>query len=94
MINKNMKTKILLALFVFITQYTSCFAQSGSDFIITIDNSGSIQQQDFDDISENAKKLIDQILNCNPENRVAVVHYGTGLLNSAYTGNESPKIYI
>lgn len=89
-----MKTKILLVLFVFITHYTSCFAQSGSDFIITIDNSSSIQQQDYDDISENVKKLAHQILECNPENRVSVVHYGTALLNSNYTGNESPKIYI
>jgi hypothetical protein len=88
-----MKTKILLAFFVFITHYTPIFAQGGSDFIICIDNSGSIQHSDFEDIRQNTLKVIHSILNCNPKNRVAVVHYGTGLYNVA-NSNLTPRIYI
>ncbi|MGE6396863.1 T9SS type A sorting domain-containing protein [Chryseobacterium scophthalmum] len=88
-----MKTKILLVFFALFSHYTSCFAQGGSDFLICIDNSGSISDPDFEDIRNNSLKVIHSILDCNPNNRVSVVHYGTGVYNAANSTYE-PRIYI
>lgn len=89
-----MKKTILLFFLTFIISWGSIKAQAlGSDYIICIDNSGSINDQSFNEITKSAIKLIDRILECNVNNRVAVVHYGTALYqqsNSTYV----PRIYI
>jgi len=88
-----MKKIFLLMLMAFLTSMNFLNAQTSTDFIISIDNSSSISTQRFNEISISAKKLIENILACNPKNRVAVTHYGTGLYgqsNSSY----NPRIYI
>ncbi|WP_042721296.1 T9SS type A sorting domain-containing protein [Flavobacterium sp. B17] len=88
-----MKKIFLLMLMAFLTSMNFLNAQTSTDFIICIDNSGSISSQRYNEISVSAKKLIENILACHPKNRVAVTHYGTGLYgqsNSSY----NPRIYI
>lgn len=86
-----MKKAFLLVLLAFITSVSSLRAQT--DFIICIDNSGSISSQRFDEISVSAKKLIENILACNPKNRVSVVHYGTKPVQKPVSVL-LPRIYI
>ncbi len=86
-----MKKAFLLVLLAFITSVSALRAQT--DFVICIDNSGSISSQRFDEISVSAKKLIENILACNPKNRVSVVHYGTKPLNTP-ASLLLPRIYI
>lgn len=88
-----MKTKFLLVILLSFLPSISFFSQSGRDFIICIDNSGSISDPDFQVITDNSRKLIEGILTCNPNNRVSVVHYGTGLYNMPNTTYQ-PRIYI
>ncbi|WP_294249234.1 T9SS type A sorting domain-containing protein [uncultured Chryseobacterium sp.] len=78
-------------LLAFITSVSALRAQT--DFVICIDNSGSISSQRFDEISVSAKKLIESILACNPKNRVSVVHYGTDTAEKTYA-TLIPRIYI
>jgi len=88
-----MKKIFLLMVMAFLTSVNVLNAQTPTDFIICIDNSGSISAQRYNEISVSAKKLIESILACNPKNRVAVTHYGTGLYvqsNATY----NPRIYI
>lgn len=80
-------------LMAFLTSVNVLNAQSPTDFIICIDNSGSITPQRFKEISVSAKKLIENILACNPKNRVAVTHYGTGLYGQS-NATYNPRIYI
>lgn len=87
-----MKKHILLLFIIFLHSSLS-FAQTGRDFIICIDNSGSIMDTDFKDITINVNKLIEGLLNCNSKNRVSVVHYGTGI-NNTTNSSYFPRIYI
>ncbi|PZU15425.1 MAG: hypothetical protein DI622_12625, partial [Chryseobacterium sp.] len=65
----------------------------GSDYIIVLDNGSSMTTQRFESMKLGAIKLIQQLLACNPKNRVAVVHYGTGIYNAINT-EYKPRIYI
>lgn len=78
-------------LLAFITSVSALRAQT--DFVICIDNSGSVTNQRFDEISVSAKKLIENILACNPKNRVSVVHYGTKPIQKPVSVL-LPRIYI
>lgn len=86
-----MKKTFLLLLMTLVMSMGSLKAQA--DYIIVMDNSGSITNQSFDQMKVSAKKLIESILLCSPKNRVAVVHYGTGIHNAA-NPTLIPRIYI
>lgn len=74
--------------------WNSLNAQAGgSDYIIVLDNGSSMTSQRFASMKLGATKLIQKLLSCNPHNRVAVVHYGTGIYNTTNT-TYNPKIYI
>jgi hypothetical protein len=86
-----MKKTFLFFLFAFFISWNPLKAQSGGDYIVVMDNSDSIAPF-FDDMSASVKRVIERILSCDPNNRVAVVHYGTGILNFPY-GPYTPRIY-
>ncbi|WEK68461.1 MAG: T9SS type A sorting domain-containing protein [Candidatus Chryseobacterium colombiense] len=89
-----MKKTILFLFLTFIMSLNALRAQNGgSDYIIVLDNGSSMSTQRFTSMKLGATKLIQQLLSCNPLNRVAVVHYGTGIYNASNT-SYSPKIYI
>ena len=90
--------KIFSILFIAaLCSWQSVYAQSGSDVIICLDNSASISNQEFADMTTSTKALITAILKCNPNNRVAVVHYGTNYF-SGYSSSQfpisEPRIFI
>jgi len=89
-----MKKTFLFMFLTFLTSWNSLSAQAGgSDYIIVLDNGSSMTSQGFESMKLGATKLIQKLLSCNPQNRIAVVHYGTGIYNSANTVY-TPKIYI
>lgn len=85
----------MLRLWMIILFVTAGFSQQvkaqGVDVIFWMDNSGSIDATEWTNMTASTKSIIDQVLGCNPLNRVAVVHYA-----GTYTGvsPETPKIYI
>ena len=60
----------------------------GVDVIFWMDNSGSIDATEWTEMTAYTKSIIDQVLGCNPLNRVAVVHY------SGDFTTQTPKVYI
>nr|WP_315030532.1 3-coathanger stack domain-containing protein [uncultured Chryseobacterium sp.] len=80
---------ILLVLFSVNSLYSQA-GSNGSDIIICLDNSASVENFEFNDMTVSTKKLIQSILSCNPNNKVSVVHYGTSFQSLPL----SPKIYI
>ena len=84
----------MLRLWMIILFVTAGFSQQvkaqGVDVILWMDNSGSIDATEWTNMTASTKSIIDQVLGCNPLNRVAVVHYA-----GTYTGvSPEPKIYI
>lgn len=84
-----------ICLFFFMTLMMSWSTLSGqSNYIIMVDNGGSMATKpDYLLMKRGVIKLIEQLLACNPENKVAVVQYGTGILDND-TGIYKPLIYI
>jgi hypothetical protein len=58
-----------------------------------LDNGSSTNQLNYAQMRLGAIKLMEQLLACNPGNRVAVVQYGAGVQGSN-TGIYKPLIYI
>lgn len=73
--------------------WNSIYSQ-GSDIIICLDNSGSIGSTAFNQMTVSTRSIIESVLRCNTNNRVAVVHYGTMLENATPSLSDTPKIYI
>lgn len=86
-----MKKTFLFFLMAFLMSWGTLKAQK--DYIIMLDNGGSMDQQDYHVMRRGAIKLMEQLLACNSDNRVAVVQYGTGVLDED-TGVYKPLIYI
>ncbi len=88
--------KFLLMIMLFLFATGNLMAQ-GSDVIICIDNSGSINravdgdlnngEDEFVNMGVSIRALITNVLLCNPANRVAVTHYGA-------TNGITPEIFI
>lgn len=77
---------------IFLMSWGNLSAQR--DYIIMVDNGGSMETKpDYFAMRRGVIKLIEQLLACNPENRVVVVQYGTGILDND-TGVYKPLIYI
>ncbi|MCL8538470.1 T9SS type A sorting domain-containing protein [Chryseobacterium gallinarum] len=81
-------------LFVLMTFFMSCGTLSAQlDYIFMLDNGGSLDKSEYLVMRRGAIKLMEQLIACNPENRVAVVQYGTGVFDND-TGVYKPLIYI
>ena len=50
----------------------------GSDIVFMIDNSGSIDTTEYSQISASITQIIEDVISCNEDNEVAVVHYANG----------------
>lgn len=72
--NKFYKNIILFTLFILTSLSYNTKAQ-GVDVVFWLDNSGSIDNTEWVAMSNTTKTLIDEILGCNSNNRIAVVHY-------------------
>lgn len=82
--------KIYLTLLITTLLMSKHYAQ-GSDVIFCIDNSGSVDGTEYAQMTASIQALIANVLSCNPNNRVAVVHYGTFFNGLPTTG---PRIFI
>lgn len=67
------------------------FGQAGGDVIIWLDNSGSIDDADWNSMVNSVNKIINGVLTCNGNNRIAVVHYAGNVLENDVV---SPTLYI
>jgi hypothetical protein len=59
-----------------------------ADVVLMLDNSGSIDNAEWTSMSASANSIIDNILSCNVNNRIAVVHF-SGLNTNTFTFPES-----
>lgn len=68
----------------------------GVDIVLLMDNSGSVEDSEWTSMTATSKAIIDKVLACNPNNRIAIVHYGTGMTSSGdnYAGANNANIYI
>ncbi|WP_177731655.1 3-coathanger stack domain-containing protein [Flavobacterium inviolabile] len=77
-----MKNLYFSIVFLFFLSLKS-FSQ-GSDVIIWVDNSGSVDNVEYADMRTSIRAIIQNILLCNPLNRVAVVQYGVNGVSKIY----------
>lgn len=82
--SKMMKT-VVITCFALITYNIKA---QGADIVLMLDNSGSIDNAKWTDMTNSVNSIIDNILNCNSSNRVAVVHF-SGLNTNTFTIPES-----
>lgn len=75
-IDKFKKSKALFILMLFLTVLGGKVQAQGVDVIFWMDNSNSIDATEWNNMSASTRSLIDEVIGCNPYNRVAVVHYG------------------
>lgn len=86
-----MRNTIKLILLSILLSWTPFYSQTGSDIIFCLDNSGSISDVAFNQMTVSTRKLMEEILKCNRNNRVSVVHYGTDFPGMSPS---VPRIYI
>lgn len=86
-----MKKTFLFFFMAFLMPWSHFNAQS--DYIIMLDNGSSTNQQEYTYMRLGAIKVMEQLLACNAENRVAVVQYGAGIEGNN-TGIYKPLLYI
>lgn len=88
-----MKKTFLFFLVALIMSLGNFNAQQSSDYVIMLDNGGSTTADNYVHMKRGAVKLIEQLLACNPENRVAVVQYGAGIYGNP-AGVNKALLYI
>jgi len=49
----------------------------GSDVIFWVDNSGSIDPDEYNQMAGSIQAIMEKVIACNPDNRIAVVQYGS-----------------
>ena len=69
----------------------SCAATGGSDILFIVDNSGSITELEYADFAQTIQTVGSQLLVNNPNNRIAVAHFG-GPSDSLVSGGQ--YVYI
>lgn len=55
----------------------------GSDVIFWLDNSGSISDSEYAEMSTSVKAVMQKVIDCNPNNRISIVQYGSTSLGAA-----------
>ncbi|WES97885.1 T9SS type A sorting domain-containing protein [Chryseobacterium arthrosphaerae] len=86
-----MKKTFLFFFMAFLMSWSQLKARS--DYIIMLDNGSSTDEYQYSRMRLGGIKLMEQLLSCNPDNRVAVVQYGAGIQGNN-TGIYKPLIYI
>jgi len=49
----------------------------GSDIIFWLDNSGSISNLEYTQMSSSVKVIMEKVIACNPDNKISIVQYGS-----------------
>jgi hypothetical protein len=63
----------------------------GSDVIFWLDNSGSVSNSEYAEMSTSVKAVMQKVIDCNPNNRISIVQYGaTGAAATSKIWIESP----
>jgi len=93
LINKHYQQVLLFALFI-LSPFSQQLKAQGVDVVFLMDNSGSIDDTEWTNMSKSTRTLIDEILGCNPNNRATVVHYGATRNGQGGNRTYTPKIYI
>ncbi|WP_185146903.1 DUF6923 family protein [Chryseobacterium echinoideorum] len=75
--NNFTRYRVLLTLLLCLFTITANLKAQGVDAVFLLDNSGSIDASEWTNMSNSTKTLIDDVLQCNPSNRVAVVNYSS-----------------
>lgn len=83
-----MKPFIFFTFFFFIFNASS---QSGGDVIFWLDNSGSIDDNEWIDMKNSVSQIIEGVLGCNENNKVSVVHYAANVDENNVV---SPTLFI
>lgn len=87
--------KVLPILLLILTTWGNTSKAQGVDAVFLLDNSNSVDNTEWANMSNSTKKLIDQVLGCNTANRVAVVNYSAnGTLPSTTDNLERAALYI
>lgn len=79
--------KAVPLLLLILTTLASNIKSQGVDAVFLLDNSNSVDNNEWSNMSNSTKSLIDQVLGCNPANRIAVVNYSA-------TTSTGAKVYI
>ncbi|MCX8525367.1 hypothetical protein OF897_15720 [Chryseobacterium formosus] len=67
--------KVLPILLLILTTWINTAKAQGVDAVFFLDNSSSIDDTEWIAMSNSTKALIDKVLECNPNNRIAVTHF-------------------
>lgn len=86
---QTLKEKVLVLSLLVLSLFTSRLSAQGVDVIFLLDNSGSIDNTEWANMTASTKSLMQRVIECNPYNRAAVVQYGTG-----YYPRTNYKIFI
>ncbi|PZQ80230.1 MAG: hypothetical protein DI548_14115, partial [Flavobacterium johnsoniae] len=63
----------------------------GSDVIFWLDNSGSISNLEYMQMTSSVQAIMEKVIACNPNNRISIVQYGaTGAAATSKIWIESP----
>lgn len=92
-----MKKILVLALLISLFSWNRSYSQSvGADIVIVIDNSYyQLSDPSYQIVKSSAGKLVETLLNCNSNNRVAVAQYGMSQLSDPQTAPYYfPKVYL
>lgn len=89
---KTIKRSILFVLFFF-AFFTSRINAQGVDAVFFLDNSSSIDNTEWTDMSSSTKALIDDVLGCNINNRIAVAHFA-GFYTDPNALSTDPRIFL
>lgn len=73
----NLKRKLIFFSILLLSLLTNRLNAQGVDVIFMMDNSASIINSEWDSMTATTNDLIDEVLGCSPNNRIAVVHYGS-----------------
>ncbi len=86
-----MRKTFLFFFMALMMSWNSLKAQA--DYIIMLDNGSSVSNDEYANMKRGATKLMEELLACNTQNRVAVVQYGTGKYGDT-SGTGKSLIYI
>lgn len=91
----NYLIKVLPLLLLILTTWANTAKAQGVDAVFLLDNSNSVNNTEWSNMSNSTKALIDEVLECNSANRVAVVNYSSnGTLPSTTANIQGAALYI
>lgn len=84
--------KVLPVLFLILATWANTAKAQGVDAVFFLDNSSSIDNTEWTEMSNSTKALIDKVLGCNPNNRIAITHFAGTYTNPTVVTD--PRIFL